>query len=116
MKGRAMQALVNRAILVLALTEACLGSAQAQEWLLNSGASRFYMQTVKASSIFEVHQFSGLDGSISNSGDANVKIDLTSVASGIDVRARAAVFTACAARKGRNHRDRAWRLSRASRW
>src|SRR4030088_3111443 len=81
-----MQALVNRAILVLAVTAGCLGSAQAQEWLLNSGASRFYMQTVKANSIFEVHQFSGLDGSISNSGDANVKIDLTSVASGVDVR------------------------------
>src|ERR1700682_1052369 len=81
-----MQALVNRAILVLAVTAGCLGSAQAQEWLLNSGASRFYMQTVKANSIFEVHQFTGLDGSISNSGDANVKIDLTSVASGVDVR------------------------------
>ena len=82
----AMQALVHRAILVLAVTAGGLGSAQAQEWLLNSGASRFYMQTVKANSVFEVHQFTGLDGSISNSGDANVKIDLTSVASGVDVR------------------------------
>ena len=71
-----MQALVNRAILVLAVIAGCLGSAQAQEWLLNSGASRFYMQTVKANSIFEIHQFTGLDGSISNSGDASVKIDL----------------------------------------
>ena len=35
---------------------------------------------------FEIHQFTSLDGSISNNGDANVKIDLTSVASGIDVR------------------------------
>jgi hypothetical protein len=43
---------------------ACGGSADAQEWLLNAGASRFYMQTVKANSIFEVHQFTGLDGSI----------------------------------------------------
>jgi OmpA-OmpF porin, OOP family len=81
-----MQAFMSRAILVLAVTAGCLGSAHAQDWLLNSGASRFYMQTVKANSIFEVHQFTGLDGSISNNGDANVKIDLTSVSSGIDVR------------------------------
>jgi OmpA-OmpF porin, OOP family len=54
--------------------------------LLNAGASRFYMQTVKANSIFEVHQFTGLDGSIGNDGDAVVKIDLTSISSGVDVR------------------------------
>ena len=33
--------------------------------------------------------------------------------SGIDVRAAATVFGFCAARKSRNHRDRAWRLLRA---
>src|SRR6195256_307830 len=82
----AMQALVNRAIWLIAVTAGCLGSAHAQEWLLNAGASRFQMQTVKANSIFEVHQFTGLDGSITDSGDATVKIDLTSVASGVDVR------------------------------
>lgn len=60
--------------------------ARAQEWLLNSSASHFYMQTVKANSIFEVHQFTGLDGSITKDGDATVKIDLTSVSSGIDLR------------------------------
>jgi OmpA-OmpF porin, OOP family len=81
-----MKAFTNRAILVLALTVGGIGGAHAQEWLLNSGASRFYMQTVKANSIFEIHQFTGLDGSISGNGDATVKIDLTSVASGIDVR------------------------------
>jgi OOP family OmpA-OmpF porin len=87
MKGVAMRkAFMNRVMLVIAVTAGCLGSAHAQEWLLNSGASRFQMQTVKAKSIFEVHQFTGLDGSITDSGDATVKIDLTSVASGIDVR------------------------------
>ena len=78
--------ILTRAISALAVTVSCLGSAQAQEWLLNSGESRFYMQTVKANSIFEVHQFTGLDGSVGSNGDAVVKIDLTSVASGIDVR------------------------------
>ncbi|MDB5601136.1 MAG: ompa/motb domain protein [Xanthobacteraceae bacterium] len=60
--------------------------AQAQEWLLNPTASRFYMQTVKAAGVFENHQFTGLTGTVTANGDANVKIDLTSVASGIDVR------------------------------
>jgi len=62
------------------------GGANAQQWLLNSSASHFYMQTVKANSIFENHQFKTLDGTISPDGDATVKIDLTSVISGIDVR------------------------------
>ncbi len=81
-----MQAFMSRAILALAITAGYGGSADAQDWLLNSGASRFYMQTLKANSVFEVHQFTGLDGSVSNDGDAIVKIDLTSVASGVDVR------------------------------
>jgi OmpA-OmpF porin, OOP family len=63
-----------------------LGSASAQQWVLNGAASHFYMQTEKAESIIEIHQFSGLEGAISEGGDAHVKIDLTSVSSGIDVR------------------------------
>jgi OOP family OmpA-OmpF porin len=78
--------LVQRIILIVVATAGCFGSARAQDWVLNSGASHFYMQTVKANSIFEVHQFSGLDGVVTPSGDASVKIDLTSVASGKDVR------------------------------
>jgi OOP family OmpA-OmpF porin len=77
--------LAGAALLLLALA-ATPGSAQAQEWLLNASASRFYMQTLKANSIFEVHQFTGLDGTVSKDGDASIKIDLTSVASGVDVR------------------------------
>jgi outer membrane protein OmpA-like peptidoglycan-associated protein len=69
--------------LVLALPATASG---AQEWLLNAGASHFYMQTAKANAIIEIHQFSGLEGSVSKEGDAEVKVDLTSVASGIDVR------------------------------
>jgi OOP family OmpA-OmpF porin len=47
---------------------------------------------VKANSIFEVHQFTGLDGHISRDGDASVKIDLTSVVSALDVRMRFLLF------------------------
>jgi OmpA-OmpF porin, OOP family len=63
-----------------------LGGAQAQDWLLDARASHFYMETAKAESIVETHQFTGLDGSIGANGDAKVTIDLTSVASGVDVR------------------------------
>jgi outer membrane protein OmpA-like peptidoglycan-associated protein len=85
-KGGFMHAFIRRAVVALAVMAGCFGSAQAQEWLLNSNASQFYMQTVKANSVFEVHRFTGLDGTIAANGDANVKIDLTSVLSGIDVR------------------------------
>jgi OmpA-OmpF porin, OOP family len=68
------------------LLAAGTSGADAQQWLLNSGASHFYMQTVKANSIFENHQFKNLDGTITPDGNATVKIDLTSVISGIDVR------------------------------
>jgi outer membrane protein OmpA-like peptidoglycan-associated protein len=81
-----MHAFIKRAIVALVVTAGCFGGAQAQEWLLNSSASQFYMQTVKANSIFEVHRFTGLDGTIASNGDANIRIDLTSVLSGIDVR------------------------------
>jgi outer membrane protein OmpA-like peptidoglycan-associated protein len=72
------------AIALLALVS--VGSANAQEWVLNGGASHFYMQTAKANEIIEIHQFTGLQGTVSRDGDAEVKIDLTSVSSGIDVR------------------------------
>jgi OmpA-OmpF porin, OOP family len=81
---KALRVLVHGAI--VALAAACADGADAQEWLLNGPASHFYMQTVKANSIFEVHRFTGLEGSVSKDGDAKVRIDLTSVASGIDVR------------------------------
>jgi OOP family OmpA-OmpF porin len=63
------------------------GAASAQQdWLLNASASHFYMQTAKNNSTIETHQFTGLDGSVTKDGDANLKIDLISVKSGIDVR------------------------------
>jgi len=74
------------ALIALALCAAGSDAAQAQEWLLNATASRFYMQTAKAQKIIETHQFTGLDGKIGKDGDASIKIDLTSIASGVDVR------------------------------
>jgi OmpA-OmpF porin, OOP family len=79
------------AAICLCMAAACVFAGQSdaqaqQQWVLNGGASHFYMQTSKAESITEIHQFTGLTGTIDGGGNADVKIDLTSVSSGIDVR------------------------------
>jgi outer membrane protein OmpA-like peptidoglycan-associated protein len=73
-------------VLLISLGLLAAGPATAQEWLLNAKESHFYMQTAKANAIMETHTFTGLDGAVHPNGDATVKIDLTSVLSGIDVR------------------------------
>jgi OOP family OmpA-OmpF porin len=85
-RGAAMRTVLMRVSIVLAFVFVGLGSARAQDWLLNASASHFYMQTAKAGTVIEIHQFTGLDGKVSKNGDASVKIDLTSIASGVDVR------------------------------
>jgi OmpA-OmpF porin, OOP family len=77
--GVGVRNILIRAGIVLAFVFAGVGGARAQDWLLNAGASHFYMQTAKAGAVIETHQFTGLDGRIT-------KIDLTSIASGVDVR------------------------------
>jgi OOP family OmpA-OmpF porin len=77
--------LAGLTLVVLGLAAMPTG-ARAQEWRLNPTASRFYMQTEKAGGVFENHQFTGLTGTVTADGDANLKIDLISVQSGIDVR------------------------------
>jgi OmpA-OmpF porin, OOP family len=81
-----MRSALIRLCAIVAFVAAGLGSASAQQWVLNGAASHFYMQTDKAEKIIEIHQFTGLEGAINENGDARVKIDLTSVSSGIDVR------------------------------
>jgi hypothetical protein len=57
-----------------------------QEWILDPTLSTVYMQTEKANYLFEIHQFSVVEGSVSSTGDAFVRIDLASIHSGIDIR------------------------------
>lgn len=57
-----------------------------QDWLLNPSLSNVYMQTVKANSIFETHQFTSVEGVVKKSGDASVKIELASLETGRDLR------------------------------
>jgi outer membrane protein OmpA-like peptidoglycan-associated protein len=76
---------------VTALLAGISGNAAAQdfmnqEWLLDPALSSVYMQTVKANSIFETHQFTVLDGGVSSSGNASIRMDLASIHSGHDLR------------------------------
>jgi len=57
-----------------------------QEWLLDPALSSVYLETVKANSIFETHQFTVVEGNVSSNGSASVRIDLASIHSGIDLR------------------------------
>ena len=60
-------------------------SAQAA-WLLVNESSQLNFISVKASHIAETHTFDLLSGSIADSGEAKLNIDLASVATGIDIR------------------------------
>jgi OOP family OmpA-OmpF porin len=80
-----------RGCLALVALAAGLGNAHAQDflnqaWTLNPRLSNVYMQTVKNNAVFETHQFTAVEGSVSKTGDANVKIDLASIETGVDVR------------------------------
>ena len=58
----------------------------AQDWRLNPRVSHIYMQSVKKNLLFETHKFGVLEGKISKDGAATIKIELASLATGIDVR------------------------------
>ena len=60
-------------------------SAQAA-WQLVNESSQLNFISVKASHIAETHTFDLLSGSIADSGEAQLNIDLASVATGIDIR------------------------------
>jgi OmpA-OmpF porin, OOP family len=81
-----MPRLIFAALLHAAVAFGTAGAAQAQEWLLDAAGSRLHMQTIKANSTIETHRFTGLEGRVDEAGNASVKIDLVSVATGIDVR------------------------------
>ena len=57
-----------------------------QEWQLDPRLSTVYMQTVKKNALFEVHQFNTVEGTIDKNATANVKIDLASINSSVDLR------------------------------
>lgn len=84
-------------IAAAALTATMLGlaacsSAPAEEaplaggWTLEADESYLGFVTVKAGQIAEAHSFSGLSGSVSEGGEANLAVDLATVDTAIDIR------------------------------
>lgn len=57
-----------------------------QDWKLNPAASQVSLTSTKQKTVVETHVFTGLDGSVSASGEARVEINLSSLVTGIDLR------------------------------
>ncbi|MAK65197.1 MAG: hypothetical protein CMF75_10745 [Maricaulis sp.] len=71
---------------VLALATACSQPAAQGDWTLDAAASQLNFVSIKSGDIAEVHHFTGLSGSVSEDGTAELVIDLASVETGIVVR------------------------------
>ena len=56
------------------------------KWILDSSRSYLDFSSVKNNTIIEVHKFTELSGDINQDGLVNIKIDLKSVATGLDIR------------------------------
>ena len=84
------------ALLVCALTLMLMPSPAAaqgkapefldQTWHLNPEASFLSIHSVKKGEILETHRFSNLAGTVEPNGKATIKIDLASIATGVDLR------------------------------
>ena len=68
------------------LAIAFAGVASAQTWTLDGGASHLAYGSIKKDTIGEVNSFSGLKGTVDETGKANVTIDLTTLETNIDIR------------------------------
>ncbi|KZL17257.1 c-type cytochrome [Pseudovibrio sp. WM33] len=62
------------------------GSALAQNWTVDSDNSRLSYGTIKKNSVGEVNSFEKLSGSVSEDGKLQLKIDLGSVETNINIR------------------------------
>jgi OOP family OmpA-OmpF porin len=58
----------------------------AQDWKLNPATSKLSVTSTKLKTIVETHEFTGLDGSVSPDGSARVEVNLSSLATGVDIR------------------------------
>lgn len=87
-----MNQLSRLCLLVSPLALAACNSAPAEEaplagdWMLSAGESNLSFITVKNAQVAEAHSFSGLSGSVSADGAAELSIDLASVETNVDIR------------------------------
>ncbi len=58
----------------------------AGEWTIDDSASHLSFVTVKAGTMAEAHVFDNLSGSVRPDGQAMIEIDLTSLATGLELR------------------------------
>ena len=58
----------------------------AKDWRLDPARSRVNFVTIKKGSVVETHSFGAVSGEVAASGDADIKIKLESVNTGIDIR------------------------------
>lgn len=78
-----MTKMLMSAALTLCMTA---GGAMAQDWTLDSDASRLAFGSVKNSYTGEAHTFEGLTGTVDGSGAVSIDIPLANVATNIDIR------------------------------
>ena len=55
-------------------------------WQLNNALSKLSFVSIKATDVGEVHSFTRLEGSLSDEGEVNISVDLTSVETLIPIR------------------------------
>ncbi|MEQ1952325.1 OmpA family protein [Mesorhizobium yinganensis] len=79
-----------RLLLVLAVCiagfSASIGRAATEDWTLDPASSILTYQSVKKNTIVETNQIRNLEGTLSAQGDAEVRLDLNSVDTGVDLR------------------------------
>lgn len=75
---------MRKILLVLFTTLACQTALAG--WTLDNNASTFNFLSTKKNSVTEIHTFKNLKGVISDTGDANLSIELASVETKIDIR------------------------------
>ncbi len=74
------------AILALAACSLRESPSLAGNWTVEGDESRLSFVTIKSGLVAEAHKFTGLSGSVSADGEAELTIDLISVETGLDVR------------------------------
>ena len=85
-----MSAISRATLPLLALSLAACSAQDAPpldgDWTVQAGESRLSFVTVKNGSVAEAHGFTGLSGSVSGDGEAELTIDLATVATNVDIR------------------------------
>ena len=76
----------SKTILAAAMTLSLASAGHAQDWTLDSEASKLSFGSVKSDRVGEVHSFEQIEGRVSSSGDVKLDIDLASVNTFIEIR------------------------------